>query len=112
MSMNENGVVSISKCVSVTVSVWYVRQWLPGAVAGQLTPHTTVPSPSSLDRCTVLTHTRDSTCDTPAVQVLWLSDNKIGDAGVTALANACASGSLAQLTVSSHPSNPLVCALC
>ena len=36
-------------------------------------------------------------CDTLAVQELYLSNNKIGDAGVTALANACASGSLASL---------------
>ena len=42
-------------------------------------------------------------CDTPAIQTLALNDNKIGDAGVTALANACASGSLAQLTVRSRP---------
>ena len=47
-------------------------------------------------------------CDTPAVQELWLDGNEIGDAGgneigdagLTALAKACASGSLAQLTVS------------
>ena len=36
-------------------------------------------------------------CDTPTVQVLWLDNNQIGDVGVMALANACASGSLAQL---------------
>ena len=42
-------------------------------------------------------------CDTPAVQNLGLGDNQIGDAGVTALADACASGSLAQLTVRSRP---------
>ena len=36
-------------------------------------------------------------CDAPAVQALNLESNKIGDAGVTALADACASGSLAQL---------------
>ena len=36
-------------------------------------------------------------CDTPAVQTLALERNQIGDAGVTALANACASGSLAKL---------------
>ena len=45
-------------------------------------------------------------CDTPTVQVLGLDKNKIGDAGVTALANACASGSLAQLKVSSRLTNP------
>ena len=42
-------------------------------------------------------------CAVPPVQMLSLADNKIGDAGVTALANACASGSLAQLTVRSRP---------
>ena len=44
--------------------------------------------------------------DTPTVQVLDLESNQIGNAGVTALANACASGSLAQLTVSSHLTDP------
>ena len=33
------------------------------------------------------------------LQKLYLFNNKIGDAGVTALAEACAKGSLAQLTV-------------
>ena len=37
-------------------------------------------------------------CDTPPAQVLSLHTNQIGDAGVTALANACASGSLASIT--------------
>ena len=37
-------------------------------------------------------------CDTSAVQMLYLKNNKIGDAGVTALADACASGSLASIT--------------
>ena len=46
----------------------------------------------------LLTHTRCPTCDTPTVQFLGLERNQIGDAGVTALANACASGSLAKLT--------------
>ena len=32
------------------------------------------------------------------LEKLFLNDNQIGDAGLTALANACASGSLAQLT--------------
>ena len=56
-------------------------------------------------------------CRTSTVQMLYLPYNLISDAGVTALANACASGSLAQLTVSSHPADPfpahgaLVCAL-
>ena len=45
-------------------------------------------------------------CDKRAVQDLRLGDNQLGDAGVLALANACASGSLAQMTVSSHPTNP------
>ena len=47
-------------------------------------------------------------CDTPAVQNLGLGDNQIGDAGVTALADACASGSLAQLEVSSRPTDPFL----
>ena len=47
---------------------------------------------------TLLTHTRRSMCNTPTVQALGLGDNRIGDAGVMALANACASGSLAKLT--------------
>ena len=34
----------------------------------------------------------------PAIQLLALDKNQIGDAGVTALANACASGSLASIT--------------
>ena len=45
-------------------------------------------------------------CDASTVQALVLSGNQIGDAGVTALANACASGSLAQLEVSSHLTDP------
>ena len=36
-------------------------------------------------------------CNTLAVQILGLSSNQISDAGVTALANACASGSMASL---------------
>ena len=36
-------------------------------------------------------------CNAPAVQDLRLFNNKIGDEGVTALANACASGSMASL---------------
>ena len=46
---------------------------------------------------TLLTHTRRLMCDTPAVQMLSLQSNEIGDAGVSALANACASGSMASL---------------
>ena len=38
-------------------------------------------------------------CDFDCWQELRLYNNQIGDAGVTALANACAKGSLAQLTV-------------
>ena len=45
-------------------------------------------------------------CNVPPVQDPQLAGNQIGDGGVTALANACASGSLAQLTVSSHPADP------
>ena len=40
------------------------------------------------------------------MQFLTLRDNEIGDAGVTALANACASGSLARLTNVSLGGNP------
>jgi hypothetical protein len=43
---------------------------------------------------------------TSTVQTLSLYGNQIGDAGVMALANACASGSLAQLTVSPHSTYP------
>ena len=46
-------------------------------------------------------------CDTLAVQTLYLSNNKIGDAGVTALANACASGSLASLETLVMDDGPL-----
>ena len=40
------------------------------------------------------------------VQTLHLADNEIGNDGLSALASACASGSLAQLTVSSHLTDP------
>ena len=74
-------------------------QWLPGAVDGKLTPHRPLPSPSSLGMRTLLTqNARRSMCNTPTVQELGLGDNQIGDAGVTALANACASGSLASIS--------------
>ena len=53
--------------------------------------------------CNHLTHMRRLMCDASTVQTLALGGNQIGDAGVTALANACASGSLAQLTVRSRP---------
>ena len=52
------------------------------------------------------------------MQTLYLHKNQIGDVGMKAFSEACASGSLAQLTVSSHPADPfparraLVCALC
>ena len=46
-------------------------------------------------------------CNTPTVQALGLGENQIGDAGVTALADACASGSLAQLKVGSQLNGPL-----
>ena len=39
----------------------------------------------------------DALFDVPPVQNLSLADNEIGDAGVTALADACASGSLEKL---------------
>ena len=42
-------------------------------------------------------------CHMCYAQRLYLNGNQIGDAGVTALAGACASGSLAQLTVRSRP---------
>ena len=42
---------------------------------------------------TLLTHTRRSPCNTLTVQVLHLYENQIGDAGVTALANALIFGS-------------------
>ena len=47
---------------------------------------------------TLLTTLRRSPCNAPTVQVLELRSNQISDAGVTALANACASGSLASIT--------------
>ena len=47
---------------------------------------------------TLPTHTRHAMCVTSTVQTLSLYGNQIGDAGVMALANACASGSLAKLT--------------
>ena len=40
----------------------------------------------------------DASFDAPPVQKLFLGRNRIGDKGVTALANACASGSLASIT--------------
>ena len=46
--------------------------------------------------------------DVPYAHVQWLSlaDNEIGNDGVSALASACASGSLAQLKVSSRLTDP------
>ena len=46
-------------------------------------------------------------CDTLAVQELHLANNQISEKGVTALVNACASGSLAQLQVSPDLNRPL-----
>ena len=63
-----------------------------------VTPHRPLPSPSSLTGCTLLTQTCRSMCDPSTVQTLDLQFNQIGDAGVTALADACASGSLASIT--------------
>ena len=47
---------------------------------------------------TLPTHTRHAMCRTSTVQTLNLYENQIGDAGVTALADACASGALASIT--------------
>ena len=41
------------------------------------------------------------------MQVLYLSDNQIGDAGVTALAFACASGAMAHLELLFLENNPV-----
>ena len=55
-------------------------------------------------------------CDTSAVQELWLQRNQVGDAGVTALANACASGSLPALKEilidAKHMRHPQLVAAC
>ena len=51
----------------------------------------------SLGMRTLLSHTRRSLCNTLTVQALYLYKNQIGDAGVMALADACASGSLPKL---------------
>ena len=63
---------------------------------------------------TLLTQTRRSMCDTPAVQKLYLGGNKIGDVGVTALANA--SGSLPALKLiwigGKHMRHPQLVAAC
>ena len=55
---------------------------------------------------TCLTQTHRLVCNGPTIQFLNLNNNQIGDVGLTALANACASGSLAQLEVSSRPTDP------
>ena len=47
---------------------------------------------------TCLTQTHRLVCIGPTIQFLNLNNNQIGDVGLTALANACASGSLAKLT--------------
>ena len=41
------------------------------------------------------------------MQVLGLQNNKIGDVGVTALANACATGTMAHLNKIYLSSNPI-----
>ena len=46
-------------------------------------------------------------CRTSTVQTLNLYENQIGDAGVTALANACASGSMASLETLYMDDGPL-----
>ena len=56
--------------------------------------------------CNLLTHTHRLMCDLSTVQTLDLRYNQIGHAGVTALANACASGSLAKLTDVDLGGNP------
>ena len=56
---------------------------------------------------TLPTHTRHAMCRTSTVQTLHLYGNQIGDAGVTALANACASGSLASLETLVMDDGPL-----
>ena len=48
-------------------------------------------------------------CHTCHAQSLLLNDNKIGDAGVTALAQACAGGAMAQLEVSWRLSTLISC---
>ena len=60
----------------------------------------------SLGMRTCLTQTHRLVCNGPTIQFLGLNNNQIGDAGVTALANACASGSLAKLTMVSLGGNP------
>ena len=43
-------------------------------------------------------------CDMCHTQTLGLNNNQFGDAGVTALAQACAGGAMAQLQVTWRPS--------
>ena len=45
-------------------------------------------------------------CHICPLQELWLTNNKIGDAGVTALAQACASGALARCSSIILAGNP------
>ena len=65
---------------------------------------------------TLLTHTRRSPCNTLTVQELYLHENQIGDAGVIALADACASGSLLALKEilidAKHMRHPQLVAAC
>ena len=55
-------------------------------------------------------------CHTCPSQDLRLSNNQIGDAGVTALANACAGGAMASLTKvvvdTKHERHPQLVAAC
>ena len=55
-------------------------------------------------------------CHMYHAQTLDLGDNKIGDAGITALANACAGGALASLKLvvvgSKHEFHPQLVAAC
>ena len=55
-------------------------------------------------------------CHTCHAQNLRLNSNKIGDAGVTALANACAGGAMASLTKvvvdTKHERHPQLVAAC
>ena len=78
-------------------------QWLTGAVEGALTPH--CPSSSHLEPWHTCSPGLTVLFDVPYahVQTLNLAYNQIGNDGVSALASACASGSLAQLTVRSRP---------
>ena len=55
-------------------------------------------------------------CHTSPSQTLYLNRNQIGDAGLTALANACAGGAMASLTKvvvdTKHERHPQLVAAC